>query len=341
MKRNEILERLGYEIPFDKRKRVIVCSDLKNEADDQFAVMHHLLSPTEDVCGIVASHFEWFPRLAHAYVNGEEAENRFGDNLPVMLARRGKTMEMSFEEGKKLLSLAQIDDIPLLRGSVPELQDTAHLPESEGADFIIREAMKEDARPLYVFCLGGLTDLAIAYLKEPKIAEQLTAIWIGGAAYPKGGQEFNLCQDILAVNLIFESDIPLLQVPSDVYSTMEVSFAELAERVAPCGPLGKYLFEQLIDTSKTILGIDKTFFPETWILGDNPTVSLLLCRGTSRYEEREAPQVLADGIYSVGKSKNRMIRVYRSVDVRLTLADLFAKLRLCYGMKVNRRKIRN
>ena len=331
MKRNEILKRLGFEIPFEKRKRVIVCSDLKNEADDQFAVMHHLLSPTEEVCGIVASHFEWFPRLAHAYADGA-AENRFGDDPPVMLARRGRTMEMSFEEGKRLLSLAQIDDVLLLRGSVFELQDMAHLPESEGADFIIREAMKEDTRPLYVCILGGITDLAIAYLKEPKIAGRLTAIWIGGAAYPEGGQEFNLCQDILAANAIFESDMPLWQVPSDVYSTMEVSFAELADKVAPCGQLGKYLFGQLVETSRTILGVDKTFLPETWILGDNPTVSLLLCRGRTCYEEVTAPHVRLDGTYIAGKRDDRIIRVYRAVDVRMTLADMFSKLKLCYGM---------
>ena len=46
----------------------------------------------------------------------------------------------------------------------------------------------EDDRPLYVALQAGLTDLAVAYLKEPRIAERLTAIWIGGGAYPNGGR---------------------------------------------------------------------------------------------------------------------------------------------------------
>ncbi len=329
MKREEILNNLGFVIPFEKRKRVIVHSDLKNEADDQYALMHHLLSPSEEVLGVIAGHFEWFPRLAEECAAKGET-GRFGDDLLSMLSRRGKTMEMSYKEGEKILSLAEIDDIPLFRGSRYELSAAKDLPKSDGADFIVQEAMKEDARPLYVCFLGAITDLAIAYLKEPRIAGRLTAVWIGGGAYPQGECEFNLCQDILAANIIFGSDIPLWQIPANVYRTMEVSFSELAWKVAPCGKIGKYLFEQLIETSRSIRGIDKTFLPETWILGDNPTVSVLLERGDSCFDEVPAPYIQEDATYAPGKRKERVIRVYRSVNVPLAFSDLFAKLALCY-----------
>src|SRR3954451_4942264 len=39
------------------RRRVIIDTDAKNEADDQFAIVHALLSPTLDVRGIVPAHF--------------------------------------------------------------------------------------------------------------------------------------------------------------------------------------------------------------------------------------------------------------------------------------------
>jgi inosine-uridine nucleoside N-ribohydrolase len=73
--------------------------------------------------------------------------------------------------------------------------------------------MKDDPRPLYVLFLGPLTDLASAYLQEPRIANRLTAIWIGGGAYPSGSIEFNLSNDIHAANVVFSSPIPLWQVP--------------------------------------------------------------------------------------------------------------------------------
>lgn len=53
MKRAEVLKRLGYEVSDIKKKRVIIHSDIAAEADDQFAIVHHLLCPTEDVVGII------------------------------------------------------------------------------------------------------------------------------------------------------------------------------------------------------------------------------------------------------------------------------------------------
>ena len=39
------------------RRRVVIDTDAKNEADDQFAIVHALLSPTLDVRGLIAAHF--------------------------------------------------------------------------------------------------------------------------------------------------------------------------------------------------------------------------------------------------------------------------------------------
>jgi inosine-uridine nucleoside N-ribohydrolase len=40
-----------------RKRRVIIDTDAKNEADDQFAIVHGLLSPTLDVRGLIAAHF--------------------------------------------------------------------------------------------------------------------------------------------------------------------------------------------------------------------------------------------------------------------------------------------
>src|SRR5919107_309709 len=39
------------------QRRVIINTDAKNEADDQFAIVHALLSPTLDTRGLIAAHF--------------------------------------------------------------------------------------------------------------------------------------------------------------------------------------------------------------------------------------------------------------------------------------------
>lgn len=58
MERSELLARLGFAPPEACRVRVIIDTDAKNEGDDDFAILHHLLTPQFDVRGICATHFE-------------------------------------------------------------------------------------------------------------------------------------------------------------------------------------------------------------------------------------------------------------------------------------------
>ena len=54
-----------FTVPAQKRIRVIVHTDCKNEADDQFALAHWLMTPMADVRGIVAAHFDSKARMFH------------------------------------------------------------------------------------------------------------------------------------------------------------------------------------------------------------------------------------------------------------------------------------
>lgn len=342
MKREEILKRLRFTVPEKKRKRVIVHTDVCCEADDPFAIMHHLLTPSEEVEGIIAGHNEWTmgvlaPMIAkqRGMTLEEFAKMTLQQSTDNdLMTPRCQSMEKSYQEGLKILKLAEIDDVPMLRGSVIELQsDKAEdLPESEGADFIIRQAKKEDDRPLYVALQGCLTDLAIAYLKEPSIADKVIAIWIGGGKYPEGGDEFNLKQDILAARILFDSPMAIWQIPINTYVTMEFSLAELVDKIAPCGEIGAYLCDEMLAFNEK-MGMRPGDFPhgEMWSIGDNPTISVLLHNSSLPcYHMEHAPYINDDYTYTM-RTDSKMIRVYDSVDVRLTMSDLFSKLRLCYG----------
>ena len=52
------MQRLGFSVGQFKKKRVLILSDIKSEADDPYAFIHHLLSPTEEVREIIACHSE-------------------------------------------------------------------------------------------------------------------------------------------------------------------------------------------------------------------------------------------------------------------------------------------
>ena len=47
------------DLPFppERRARVIVNTDAKNEADDQFAIVRALLTPSFEIAGVIPAHF--------------------------------------------------------------------------------------------------------------------------------------------------------------------------------------------------------------------------------------------------------------------------------------------
>jgi len=281
-----------------KRVRVILNTDAKNEADDQYAIVHTLLTPLFELQGIIPAHF--------------------GD-------RRGPgSLRESHEEVLKLLDLMDMKGrIQVHPGAAQRLPDEKTPVPSEGSALIIKEALKEDPRPLHIAFLGPLTDMASALLEEPAIAEHnVRVIWIGGEDWPVGGWEFNLSNDVTAANLVFRSKLEVWQIPSTIYKRMAVSYAELVEKVYDKGAIGKYLVEQLVEWNR----LYHLHGPiEHRSLGDSPVVGVMMYPECGWSEWRPAPEFNAEMNY-VHTGRNRPIRVYERIDQRFILEDFFAKL---------------
>lgn len=297
-----------FKVPEKKKVRVIIHTDAKNEADDQYAIVHHLMTDKIVVKGLVGGHF-----------NG--GFNTYGE---------GETAKASVAEINKLLDLMDLTgEYPVLLGSGFPMVDEQTPTDTEGARFIIDEAMKDDPKPLFIACQGALTDVASAILLQPEICSRMTIIWIGGGNYPEGGFEFNLKQDIAAANVVFKSSVPIWQVPMGVYKQMSVSLAELQQQVRPHGRIGKYLFEQMVAFNEKLGDVDYPWpHGEIWGLGDSPTVGLLMFENekTDVFDMVPAPTVDYETMKYIHGQNNREIRVYKDANARLTLADFFAKL---------------
>ena len=306
MSRDQVLRRMGFPVPAPQM-RIIIDTDAKNEADDQYAIIHHLLTQMLDVRGITASHFESKAKIP------------------------GETMERSYQEIRKSLRLADMEDVPAFRGCPLPLRSQTDAPASDAVNFIIEEARREDPRPLYIAVLGAMTNIAAALNRAPDIGKKLIVLWNGGGPYPAGRREFNLMQDIHACRCLLDSDAQVWQIPQNVYGTLEVTLAELAHKVRPCGELGQYLFDQLV--AQNLQDYNPHFLlrtGENWTLGDNTTIAVLLMNAfRGNWYTSPAPMIQDDMTYApnpLGKS----IRIYTGIDVRMTLEDLFAKLALAY-----------
>ena len=287
-----------YRIPDEKKIRVIVDTDAACEADDPFAIVHALLSPKLIVKGITAEHFAEEGSVERSLQEIETILQAMGMNVPAFMGQKGP--------------ISGCTEI------------------SPAVDFIIKEALREDEKPLYLLCQGAITNVAMAIRKCPAIKDKVTVIWIGthGAGDRTAPfREFNAGNDVVAANEVLQSGMNLWLVPSDVYTTINVGISELELKVAPYGAIGRHLFDNLITYNLSeIAGWTQG---ESWSLGDSPAIAIAINPGCGKYVETQAPLV-AEDTSSVFKADNPVIRIYTSVDSRYILEDFFAKLRQNY-----------
>lgn len=285
-----------------RTRRVIINSDVKNEADDQFAIVHALLSPTLDIRGIIPAHFG--------------------------TSRTQTSMLESRAELDHLLELMDlVGSVPVANGSPTAMRDEGDVVDSPGAQLIIDEARRADAGPLLIAFLGPLTDMAAALLQAPDIADtDTTVIWIGGPPYGdrewRGTwPEFNLRNDIAAANVVFSSGIRIWQIPSNIYRLVGVSYAELRRRVEPHGALGSYLAQAVVDFNTAHHPVPI----ESRSLGDSPAIALMIDPWCAVFRSQE-PVRFTDTGHCVPADAGSAVSVVEQVDVRFLLEDMFAKI---------------
>lgn len=309
-------ETVQFDWKVKPRARVIVDNDFGGDCDGLFALVHHVLSPSIEIRGIIGSHH--YPNGFYGYTGSSKSACTLV---------------------KALLRAMNLDgQIPVYQGAEERIKNSESPSASDAANFIIREAMRDDIQtPLYIACGASLTDLANAYLIEPQIAQRIQLVWIGGPEYediavpPPGGQiiEYNLGIDIKAAQVIFnQSEIPIWQVPRDTYRQALVTHAELRNRMAKESDLTSFLLGRLHD----LLQRSNFSLGEGYILGDSPLVLLTALQSawepdpsSSKYTVKPAPRIADSGQYEQNPN-GRQIRVYTKLDNRLMFEDFYAKM---------------
>jgi inosine-uridine nucleoside N-ribohydrolase len=301
------------------RARVVSDNDYAGDPDGLVQLAQLVLSPSVVVPFVIGSHLP-----AHGFTNTVDSAAR-----AAVAARR--VVELC---GR---------DVNVIAGVERALTSRTEPIESDAARAIVAEAMRDDTDlPLFVACGGGLTEIASAWLIEPRIGERVTLVWIGGHEHPGtaepppggGDLEFNTSIDPLAAQVVFnDSDLPIWQVPRNVYRTAIASRAELMVRMRPHGELGHHLFDALADAYERVKSMDMQL-GEVWVMGDSPLVSLTAlwtgfepAPASSPWVTVPCPRILDSGLYEA-RPDGRPLRVFTDVDSRLMLEDLYAKLAL-------------
>ena len=307
-------------LPVTPRARVIIDNDFAGDPDDLFALAHQLLSPSTTVPFVIGSHLSVGDPFDSSEQQAEHA-----------VAIACELIELIGLGGR----------VPVHQGSNQGLHAVTEPLRSPASDAIIAEALREDTDlPLFATVGGGLTDLASALMLEPRVADRMTVVWVGGAEHPGEASphpgdstiEYNLNIDVSAAQYVFNhSSVRLWQVPRNVYRQALVSLGEIDARVRPLGQLGSRL-AGAIEGVREMAAAHGFNLGETYALGDSPLVLLTALQSpfepdpaSSTYVTVPTPTLQADGSYAPNP-EGRPMRLYRTVDTRLMFEDMFTKL---------------
>lgn len=90
---------------------------------------------------------------------------------------------------------------------------------------------------------------------------------------------------------------------------MRISLAEIERRIAPCGEIGRHLFENM----ETYNHSEHAGWTagESWTLGDSPAVGVVLDPDCGFYHETEAPIILDDTTNKFEKEDRKFGCIHR------------------------------
>lgn len=224
---------------FAPRCRVVLDNDWSGDPDGVLALVHHLLSPTNQIVAITSAFLDpAHPGSTPTAADGTKIAQE-------VLTQVGLPSAPSVHTGAE-------------RGFTTDATPTA------ASAAMIAEARREDPLPLYLVCGGPLTNVAAALHSAPDIAERCTLIWIGGSL--DGAGDYNEHTDPAAADFVFNQPrLDIIQFPSDTYRLCLCSMAELESDLCDSGDLGQWLWDRFFTDPP-----DWGQPGGTWVLGDSP-----------------------------------------------------------------------
>ncbi len=201
----------------ESRIKVIFDTDTNNELDDQHALAY--LLGNEEVFDVEA--------------------------VTVNATRNGGSVDEQYDEAKRVMKLVgKLGRMPLLKGAdrtfeeIWEQMDEPWYDGLEAVEYMISEARERREEPLVVIAVGKLTNVALALSKAPEISRKMRVVWLG-ANYPDPG-EYNLENDIPALNFVLSTDVPFEMVlvrygHDDGTAAVRVTREEIRQNMADSG----------------------------------------------------------------------------------------------------------
>ena len=197
-------------VPIMTSRPIIIDTD--PGLDDAIAILFAFASPELEVLGLtaVAGNVE----LALTATNARRLCELAGRGDAKVFAGCSRPILRSYASAATVHGETGLNGAGLPPPQMP-------LQRAHGVDWIVETVMSNPEGSITVCGLGPLTNLALAIVKEPRVASRLREIAIMGGAGPSGGNvtasaEFNIHADPHAAQVVFESGARLVLVPLDL-----------------------------------------------------------------------------------------------------------------------------
>ncbi|MFH1084189.1 MAG: nucleoside hydrolase [Chloroflexota bacterium] len=277
----------------------VLDTDTYNEIDDQFALVYALLSPNITLEAVYAAPF--FNRRSSGPADG---------------------MERSYEEILRVMGrLGLGDPRQVFRGSTSYLPAKNTPVRSPAAEDLIAKALAPREGPLYVLTIGCITNVASALLLEPRIAERIVIVWLGGQpTYWPTAREFNLQQDVPAAQVVFDCGVPLVDIPcKNVSEHLRTTLPEMAAYVKGHGAIGDYLYQIFKDYHADHFAYSK-------VIWDISSVAYINNPAWVPTALRPSPVLCDDVTWGPEDPARHAVRIATDVNRDGVFGDLFRKL---------------
>ena len=144
--------------------------------------------------------------------------------------------------------LGENPDGKVFRGATGYIDEDRNPVQSDAVHDLIERGMNSE-ETLYVVSSGACTNVASALIQEPKLAEHIVVVWLGGQPlYFDHGYEFNMGQDIRGAQHLFNCGVPLIWIPCmNVASLLSFSDDEAKSKLNGKSRIGTYLTDIVLD----------------------------------------------------------------------------------------------
>jgi purine nucleosidase len=232
---------------------VVLSTDVGNEIDDQWAIAYLLLQPKFEVLGVMSAY------------------------APTIAAPAGHTSyRILVDVVENRLGMRRHP--PLIEGGSEPLESSSTARRSPAVDFLIKTSRPfSRERRLTVLMIGAATDVASAIMIDPSIVDRIRVVQMG-FTNEKGGEEFNVANDVHAVQAILNSNVPLIIGPGDVCrASLSLTFDGAKKLLSSHGNIGAWLWEEFQAWYfRVVKPIRVNDFSKSWVIWDDITLAYVL-----------------------------------------------------------------